>query len=78
MSETRSKAEVDRDKNAAALAHAVVRADRAEAAVERVRLLHKDEWIVTPDGMGGYVCAACGVPVESEPCDTIMAIDGEG
>ena len=26
-----------------------------------------DEWIVI-NGMGGYVCSACGMPVESEPC----------
>lgn len=27
-----------------------------------------DELIVI-NGMGGYVCSACGVPVEAEPCD---------
>ena len=27
-----------------------------------------DEWIVI-NGMGGYVCAECGMPVESEPCE---------
>jgi len=28
----------------------------------------EDEWIVI-NGMGGYVCAECGMPVESEPCE---------
>lgn len=27
-----------------------------------------DEWIVI-NGMGGYVCGDCGIPVESEPCE---------
>ena len=26
-----------------------------------------DEWIVA-FGIGGYVCADCGTPTESEPC----------
>lgn len=26
-----------------------------------------DKWIII-NGMGGYVCSACGEPVESEPC----------
>ena len=31
-----------------------------------------DEWIVI-NGMGGYVCSACGMPVESEPCQEHQA-----
>lgn len=26
-----------------------------------------DEWIIL-NGIGGYVCSVCGVPVETEPC----------
>lgn len=47
------------------------------AAIERVRALHVGEWQqdwVT--GMGGTVCRACRVPIESEPCDTIAALAG--
>ena len=34
----------------------------------------EDEWIVI-NGMGGYVCAECGMPVESEPCEHAGHID---
>ena len=57
----------------------VRRADRqrddARAAIDRVRALHVDEWVVI-DYVGGYVCRECREPVESEPCATIRALDG--
>lgn len=57
--------------NAAANKYAEER-DEALAAVERVRALHsKTTWIG-----GGSCCAACLEPVESEPCTTIRALDG--
>ena len=49
--------------------------DDARAAIDRVRALHVDEWVVI-DYVGGYVCRECREPVESEPCATIRALDG--
>ena len=53
--------------------------DAMAAKVERVRALHVEEhvYIDRNDPFGGYVCRACGESVESEPCLTIRALDGE-
>lgn len=50
--------------------------DEARAAVARVRALHVPEWVVI-DYVGGSVCRECREPVESEPCATIRALDGD-
>lgn len=34
---------------------------------ERRTMDAPDEWIIA-FGIGGFVCSACGTPVESEPC----------
>ena len=53
--------------------------DALAAAVERVRALHVEEhvYIGPSDPIGGFICRACGEPVESEPCPTIRVLDGE-
>ena len=53
--------------------------DALAEAVERVRALHVEEhvYIGPSDPIGGFICRACGEPVESEPCPTIRALDGE-
>ena len=43
--------------------------------VEKVRALHVNEWVIHA-GVGGFICAECREPVESEPCATIRALDG--
>ena len=53
--------------------------DALAEAVERVRALHVEEhvYIGPSDPIGGFICRACGEPVESEPCPTIRVLDGE-
>ena len=53
--------------------------DALAEAVERVRALHVEEhvYIGPSDPIGGFICRACGEPVESEPCPTVRALDGE-
>ena len=53
--------------------------DALAAAVGRVRALHVEEhvYIGPSDPIGGFICRACGEPVESEPCPTVRALDGE-
>lgn len=46
------------------------------AQIEKVRALHVNKWVVIREGMGGFICAECLEPVESEPCATIRALDG--
>ncbi len=46
----------------------------ADQAVERVRALHEPVWS-NEFPPGGKVCRQCGVPVESEPCDTVRALE---
>lgn len=56
------------------------RAEKAEAAIERVRALHVPvERGYLPGDLG---CQECGISYDSEvwthwPCDTIKALDGE-
>lgn len=44
-------------------------------AEKALRELHEEVWTDDP-APGGFVCKKCGVPVESEPCDVIHALDG--
>lgn len=48
--------------------------DALAETVERVRGLHERRWVLI-GGVGGFVCATCEVPVESEPCPTVRALD---
>lgn len=48
-------------------------APAAAKALRAVLELHTPQWSVDLPP-GGYICAACNIPVESEPCPTIQAI----
>ena len=41
--------------------------------IERIREVHTPVWTASPFP-GGYICAACLEPVESEPCKTIRTL----
>lgn len=66
------------DRRAGLLAPTEAERDRYRRQVEAVRALHVDRHVYTSDAdpIGGYVCAECGAPTESEPCATVRALDG--
>ncbi len=61
------------------LADTTAERDALAAKIEQVRALHHDVHVtIGPDDLvGGYVCAVCGMPTESEPCDTVRILDAD-